>query len=65
MAQFPWMRKRFLSEKLVELIDRKKTEEAKKIKGVLNSKAHRKEGQGVHQIATPQKVGMITYVDVP
>ena len=30
MAQSPWMRKRFLSEKLTDLIDRKKTEEAKK-----------------------------------
>ena len=33
---------RFLSEKLIELIDRRKTEEVKKIKDVLNSEAHRK-----------------------
>ena len=31
MAQSPWMRKRFLLERLTDLIDRKKTEEAKKV----------------------------------
>ena len=59
------MRKRFLSEKLTELIDRKKTKEAKKIKDVLNSEAHKKQWQGVYQVTTPEKAGIITYVDVP
>ena len=65
MAQSPRMRKRFLLEKLTELINRKKTEEAKKIKDVLNSKARRKQWQGVQQVTTPQKTRMITYIDVP
>ena len=58
------MRKRFLSEKLTDLIDRKKTEEAKKIKDVLISEAHKKQWQGLNQVMTPQKAGMITYVDI-
>ena len=60
MAQSPWMRKRFLSERLTDLIDRKKTEEAKKIKDVLISEAHRKQWQGVHQVINQEKAGMIT-----
>ena len=43
MAQSPWMRKRFLLERLTDLIDRKKTEEANKSKDVLISEAHKKQ----------------------
>ena len=49
------MRKRFLLERLTDLIDRKKTEEAKKIKGVLISEAHKKQWQGVHQVMNQEK----------
>ena len=42
VADSLWMRKRFLLEKLADLVYRKKTEEVRKIKDVLKSKVHMK-----------------------
>ena len=45
MAQSPWMRKRFLSEKLTDLIDGKKTKEAKKTRMFSSARHIRSNGK--------------------
>ena len=40
MANSPWMRKQFLSEKLTEAVEQNKTEEALRLKNILKTEAH-------------------------
>ena len=65
MAKAPTFRKLFLSERLTEAMDKKKTEEAKRIKAIIKGEAHRKEWQGIQRVVKPNKAGAVTFVDVP
>ena len=64
MANSAWMRKQFMSAKLSEAVEKNKTEEAKRIKEVLKSEAHRKEWMGIHRVTDLERAGAITQVDV-
>ena len=50
MASSAWMKKQFMLAKLTEAVEQNKTEEAKRIKEVLMSEAHRKEWMGIHRV---------------
>ena len=57
MADPPWMRKMFLSQKLAAAIQNEQSDELKRIKEVLRNEAERKEWQG--NIGLPRRTGRV------
>jgi hypothetical protein len=49
MADSPWMRKKFLTDKLMEAIESDRVEEAKIVKDLLRNEAQKKTWGGIHR----------------
>ena len=65
MADSPWMRKQFLTDKLLTAIENDRAEEAKRVKDMLRNKAQKKEWEGIKQTMDIGGSGAVTEVDKP
>ena len=65
MAESPWMRKQFLTDKLLAAIDSDRTEEAKRVKDMLRNEAQKKEWAGIKRSMGNGGSGAVTEVDKP
>ena len=65
MADSPWVRKQFLTDKLLAAIENNRAEEAKRVRDMLRNEAQKKEWGGIKRTMDTGGSGVVTEVSKP